>query len=99
MTDERALHLHDRAVRGESLTDEEKALLEGWYATQDAAETRELASADTEPVDLTERIHASLEQIAEATRQIRQTMADNDSLRREIASLRLELGQQIALSA
>lgn len=98
MTDEEALRLHDRAARGESLTGEETVQLETWYAAQDAAEARELASASTAPVDLTQRIHASLEQIAEATRHIQQTVADNDSLRREIATLRLELAQQATRS-
>ena len=87
MTDEEALHLHDRAALGEPLTDEESARLEAWYAAQDAAEARELAAASTDSRDLTQRIQASLEQIAETTRQIQQTLTDNDSLRREIASL------------
>ncbi len=99
MTDEEALHLHDRASRGEPLTGQESAQLDAWYAAQDAAEALELASAGSAPVDLTERIHASLEQIAEATRQIRQTLTENDSLRREIAGLRLKLTQQAPRSA
>ncbi len=94
MNDEEALQLHDRFARGESLTVDESARLEAWYATQDAAEARDLGSAGTETVDLSARIHASLQQVAETTRQIRRTLTENDSLRREIANLRQELAQQ-----
>ncbi len=98
MTDEEALRLHDRAALGESLTDEERAQLEAWYAAQDAAEARDLAAARSEPVDLTQRIQAALEQIAETTRHIQQTLTNNDALRREIEGLRRELPQQTARS-
>ncbi len=98
MTDEAALHLHDRAAQSKSLSDEERGQLETWYAAQDAAEARDLASAITEPVDLTRRIQASLEQVAEAARKIQETVAENDSLRREIANLRLERAQQTSQS-
>ena len=73
MTDEEALRLHDRAALGESLTEEERAELDTWYAAQDAAEARDLAAARSEPVDLTQRIQAALEQIAETTRHMQQT--------------------------
>lgn len=99
MSDDEALRLHDRAARGELLTDEETAQLEAWYAAQDAAEARELSSIHAEPVDLTNRIRAALELVASTARQIQQTMADNDSLRREIASLRQSLSQQAKRSA
>ncbi len=97
MTDKEALQLHDRAARGETLTDEQRARLEAWYAIQDAAESRELAAA-VDSADLTRRIQASLDQVTETARRIQRTMRENDSLRREIASLRLELSQQTASS-
>ncbi|MCP3956645.1 MAG: hypothetical protein GY719_02210 [bacterium] len=99
MTDEKALRLHDRFVLGETLTDEESVRLEAWYASQDAVEASEPASAGTETVDLKSRLRSSLEQVAEAARQIQRTMTENDSLRREIAGLRLELSQQAPRSA
>ncbi len=99
MTNEEALRLHDRAACGESLTDEETSRLETWYAAQDASEALDLAPAHADPVDLTERIRTALEQVAGTARQIQQTMAENDSLRREIASLRLSLSQQSSRSA
>ena len=98
MKDEEALHLHDRSARGVPLTDQESVQLQAWYAAQDAAEARDLASAPSWSGDLTDRIRESLERVAEATRQIQQTMSDNEALRREIASLRLELAQQTARS-
>ena len=98
MTDEEALSLHDRAARGESLTDEETSHLESWYATQDAAEAGDLASAAIEPVNLTERIREALEQVASTARTIQRTMEANDSLRREIAGLRLSLSQDASRS-
>ena len=96
MKDEAALYLHDRASLGEPLTDEERTQLASWYAAQDAAEAREASPANA---DLVAQIQAALGQVDEVTRQIRETMAQNDSLRREIASLRLELAQQDARSA
>ncbi len=98
MTNEAALRLHDRAARGEPLTDQESAHLDAWYAAQDAAEARELASTAAQPGDLSQRIQASLEQVAETARRIQETVAENDSLRREIAGLRLTLAQQTTQS-
>jgi hypothetical protein len=94
MLDEEALHLHDRSARGERLTDGERRQLEAWYTAQDAAESAELASNAAKSEELTRRIQASLAQVAETARQIQQTMKDNDSLRREIAGLRVEFAQQ-----
>ncbi len=98
MTNEEALHLHDRAARGEILTGEQTTRLEAWYAVQDAAESRELASSARESFDLPGRIQASLEQVAETARQIQRTMKDNESLRGEIAGLRVKLDQHSASS-
>ncbi len=94
MTDEEALNLHDRAARGEALTDEQTSQLEAWYAAQDASEAVELEAGRVEPVDLTEKTRLALEQVAGTAHRIQQTMADNDSLRREITGLRLKLTQQ-----
>ncbi len=96
MNEEEALQLHDRFARGEVLTAEENARLEAWYAAQDAAEVQILGSAATETAPLGARIHASLQQVAETARHIQRTLTENDSLRREIASLRRELAQQTA---
>ena len=74
MTDEQALRLHDRAALGDSLTEEERAQLDTWYAARDAAEARDLAAAGPEPIELTQRIQAALEQIAETTRHMQQTL-------------------------
>ena len=98
MNEENALDLHDRAARGESLTAEESSQLEAWYSAQDVIEARELAEVDVGSLDISERIHEALEQVADVTRQIQKTMADNASLRREIASLRQEHAQQATRS-
>lgn len=99
MTDEEALRLHDRSARGEALTDDESARLEAWYAAQDAAEAREIGLAGTDSMPLSDRIQAALEQVTEVSRQIQRTLKDNESLRHEIASLRLELAQRSTGSA
>ncbi len=96
MKESEALQLHDRAACGDALTAEENARLEAWYAVQDDAESRELATGAQESRDLQGRIQASLEQITQTARQIQQTLKENDSLRREIAGLRLEIAQQSA---
>jgi hypothetical protein len=45
LSDEFGMQLHDREAMGESLTIQEKAQLEAWYAPKDAAETAILEAA------------------------------------------------------
>lgn len=98
MTDDLGQKLHDRATRGEKLTPEEESQLEAWYATHDAAESRESAklAVDDQDAPLEAQIRATLAQIVRVTQQIQENLAENATLRKEIASLRLQLAEQSA---
>lgn len=43
--------LHDRATRGEALSEEEQTQLEEWYAMQDRAEAEELSLTGLEKLE------------------------------------------------
>ena len=98
MADDLGQKLHDRATRGEKLTPEEESQLEAWYAAHDAAESRELAklAVDDQDASLETQIRATLTQIVRVTQQIQDNLAENATLRKEIASLRLQLAEQSA---
>jgi len=62
------MHLHNRAVQGETLMPEEQVQLEDWYKIQDAIEAELLHAAQVE----TERLHQENErtkQFLEASNQ------------------------------
>lgn len=96
VSDELGQRLHDRATRGKTLTAEEHAQLEAWYAKQDTAESDALhvLTVDTDIPNLEAQVQAALEQLAVLTSRIQQVTAENNSLRREISSLRQQLASQ-----
>ncbi len=94
MTNDIGKDLHDRATRGESLSPDEHRQLEAWYAAHDAAEARDLAAADPQDKSLEAQIRATLSQITRVTQQLQDGIAENAALRREIASLRLQLAEE-----
>jgi predicted nucleic acid-binding Zn-ribbon protein len=85
--------LHDRATRGESLTDAERATLERWYQDGDEAEAallaaqRPIASQDAAPSDLS----SALAMIRETVASIETIHQQNATLREEIAALQQRL--------
>ena len=93
ISDELGKQLHDRATRGETLTAEEQARLESWYAVQDSAEMKELGLAEKEETasTLKAQVDAALAQLAAVTQRIQELAAENDALRREIAALRRQV--------
>jgi len=98
MADDLGQKLHDRATRGEKLTPEEQSRLEAWYTAHDGAEARDLNSPAVEHQDasLEAQIRATLAQIMRVTQQIQDSISENATLRKEIASLRLQLAEQSA---
>ncbi len=85
--------LHDRATRGEALSDTERARLGEWLAAQDAAEVQ-LFSRRAEESSLTKlrsEISQVLEQVAAVTRRLQDLSSENDALRRETTALRSRL--------
>src|SRR5262249_45960465 len=98
MTDEQLQRLHDRATRGDLLTDEEQAALDEWYAQQDQAESQFL-QALASPVSLANleaQVTAAVTRLESVTQRIRDPLAPNADLRREIARLQHQLAEQIA---
>lgn len=85
--------LHDRATRGHTLTADEQAQLDAWYAVQDAAETVMLGdlSAPDDLRDLQAGVEQAITHILATSRQIRELDAQNTGLRFEIAKLQQRL--------
>lgn len=89
--------LHDRATRGEALTQAEQASLTAWYEHQDAEEGAMLAS--TAPVTeaalrrLREEVEAEAARVLTTTQRIQAQIAENEALRQEIAALTQRLAQ------
>jgi hypothetical protein len=79
--------LHDKATRGASLTGEEQAQLEAWYAEQDQAESEGLGLTHVSPrlAPLQAQVETTL------TQRIQELTAQNETLRREIAALQHQL--------
>ena len=94
--DEAGKRLHDRRTRHETLSDEEQAQLERWYAAQDQAEDGELSGVTSKAsIDaLTEEIEAVTSQLAVVTSDIQRIARENAELRRETVALRQQLAGQ-----
>lgn len=93
--EERARQLHDRATRGQSLSEEERQALEAWYGQQDSAEASLLGTprAEVELNQLESPIAATLQRIAEMTRQIQRVTDETHALRRENDALKHRLAR------
>ena len=100
VSDELGKQLHDRATRGETLSAQERALLETWYAAQDRAEmdTLDLTTPETVAI-LQAQVDSVLEQLETAAKRIQELAQENDKLRGEIATLHRRLAQQAAIRA
>ena len=100
VSDELGRQLHDRATRGETLSAQERASLETWYATQDRAEMDELDLTTPETVAILQaQVDSVLEQLETAAKRIQELARENDRLRGEIATLHRRLAQQAAVRA
>ena len=98
MLNEPGPRLHDRATRGQPLTQEEAIALEAWYAQQDQAELAQIVRIPERNLTLLQQqIDAALAQLARTTQQIRRLARENAALRRENAHLRVQLADQALL--
>ncbi|MBA3533169.1 MAG: hypothetical protein H0T73_14715 [Ardenticatenales bacterium] len=89
--------LHDKATRGIALSTTEQAELDGWYAAQDQAEIEQLAKA-TPPQTfamLQAQVETALEQLRTVTQRIQELSAQNETIRREIATLQRQLAKTL----
>jgi hypothetical protein len=90
-------NLHDRATRGQSLTPEEEAALQAWYAQQDRAELALIVHTPEQDASLLQQqVDVALSQLANTTQQIRRLVKANAALRRENARLRVQLTSKAA---
>ena len=96
ISDESGQELHDRASRGASLTQDEHIQLDSWLTKQDQAECESLSPKGAEPAlaSLRSQVHSALEQVGAVTRNLQHLAAENDSLRREVATLRSRLAER-----
>lgn len=92
----RLRELHDRATRGHTLTRDEDAQLDAWYAAQDAVEAATLRSV-TAPADLHD-LQAGVEHVLvrliTTSHQIQELATQNANLRAEIADLQQRVRHQ-----
>ena len=91
--DNLAKQLHDRATRGETLSIQEQKQLENWYASQDIAESEALGLAVGEKTlaTLQAQVDAALAQLMAVAKRIQEIASENETLRREITTLRHQL--------
>jgi DNA repair ATPase RecN len=95
ISDEVGIQLHDRASRGGTLSPEERAALEAWYAQHDAEDAAgsKWHAVPVDVEDLRLKVQATLVRIEAAAQRMRQLEAENDQLRREIAEMERQLLQ------
>jgi hypothetical protein len=91
--EDRVRHLHDTVTRGGTLSAEEQAQLDAWYAEEDQREGVVLGPADASPrlTMLHSQVETALAQLLTVTQRIQTLTAQNDTLRREIAVLQRQL--------
>ncbi len=95
LTDEAAVKLHHRASLGEKLSPEEGAVLEAWYAKQDAEEMAALAAAplSQDVRAIQERMKDILARLVTVTGRIHALAVENQRLYGEVAALREQLAE------
>ena len=101
ITNDKGKQLHDKASRGKSLTAEEHAQLEEWYAFQDQAEAAALGANEREKAqgNLQAQIEDALAQLVKISSRIQQTASENEALRRENTALRQQLAHLLGSSS
>lgn len=92
--------LHDKATRGELLTDNEQILLSEWYESQDKIEAGMLGREQSVSENITDflqmQIRAGMEKLMSLTQQIQHIIAENEALKHEISVLQHQLIRQAA---
>jgi len=96
VSDASGKQLHNRATRGEALSEEEQAQLNAWYDEQDREEMMMLRR-DT-PVEDQDSLQADIDsvlyRIGNTAKRIQSISQQNEVLREEIMRFRRQLAQQ-----
>jgi len=96
--DELGVKLHDRATRGLTLSEDERTQLQAWYDEKDLEETAMLRASrkrnDHQESKADDRLNETLALISSLSKKIRETEAENELLRQEIAALRRRLAEK-----
>jgi len=99
MTQESLKQLHHLATTDATLTDEQRAELEDWYAQQDHAEHSALSlngvNVDLESLKI--QVETALAQLFAASKRMQDLSTENDNLRRDLVLLRQQLTTASAL--
>lgn len=95
-TDDKGRELHDKATRGEKLSEQEKQQLENWYTQQDRMEAEGLQETIQEGSleGLHSQIEAVLAQLVKITGRIQEVASENEKIRDENAALLHQLSQR-----
>ncbi|MCB9263782.1 MAG: hypothetical protein H6558_02005 [Lewinellaceae bacterium] len=95
--DEKGKALHDKASRGEKLSEQEQRQLEDWYAQQDKMELEsiQLSVGEESLSDLQAQVEAALAQLVKLTNRIQQVASENEQLRNENTTLLYQLTKQL----
>lgn len=92
--------LHDQATRGIKLSQNEQALLDDWYQSQDREEMQCLNLSkidDMETEALQKEINSALIKIRITTKHIQAITRENSLLRQEIVAMRQQLTQKMVI--
>lgn len=94
--DDLGKQLHDRSIRGQTLTADEQSVLAEWYQRLDEDEARQFAAAQSvsRPDENRDDTDKLLAQLALSAQRLRVLSAENDQLRREIEELHRQLAQK-----
>ena len=101
INDEQGRILHDKASKGEQLSEVEQRHLEEWYVYQDHLELEaiQLPTDDSPISNLQAQVEAAFEQLVSLSNRIQKVAAENEQLRNENAILLNQLSQQLGRQA
>jgi hypothetical protein len=88
ISDQIGQRLRDRSIRGESLSAEERAILDAWYARHDAEEQQLFAAARLKrETSLHERIQDTIARMTILTRKMEESLAESKQLQDELTAI------------
>ncbi len=91
LSNELGMQLHDRETTGETLTTQEKAQLEDWYAQKDMTEAATLKAAQMPLPNLVfmqDRTDTAISQLSVSVQRLQQITSKNKLLREEIEGIK-----------